>query len=72
MPHCTPETCRPGQRCLHTSHAEENALGFCDGHIATAYVSRELAEPGTKLGFAIKDKIEPATVTALPFYKRAR
>ncbi|MBI5853365.1 MAG: glycine cleavage system aminomethyltransferase GcvT [Planctomycetes bacterium] len=41
-------------------------------NIATAYVPRELAEPGTNLGFAIKDKIEPATVTALPFYKRAR
>jgi dCMP deaminase len=41
MPHCTPETCHPGQRCLHTSHAEENALGFCDGHVATAYVTHE-------------------------------
>jgi dCMP deaminase len=41
MPHCTPESCNPGQRCLHTSHAEENALGFCDGHVATAYVTHE-------------------------------
>lgn len=41
MAHCTPETCRPGQRCLHTSHAEENALGFCDGPVATAYVTHE-------------------------------
>ena len=41
MPHCTPETCNPNQRCLHTSHAEENALGFCDGHVATAYVTHE-------------------------------
>jgi dCMP deaminase len=41
MPHCTPETCNPGQRCLHTSHAEENALGFCDGHVSTAYVTHE-------------------------------
>jgi len=41
MAHCTPETCRPGQRCLHTSHAEENALGFCDGAVATAYVTHE-------------------------------
>jgi dCMP deaminase len=41
MPHCTPDTCRPGQRCLHTSHAEENALGFCDGSVATAYVTHE-------------------------------
>jgi len=41
MPHCTPETCRPGQRCLHTSHAEENALSFCDGQLAVAYVTHE-------------------------------
>ncbi len=41
MPHCTPETCHPGQRCLHTSHAEENALGFCDGPVQTAYVTHE-------------------------------
>jgi len=41
MPHCTPETCGAGQRCLHTSHAEENALGFCDGPVATAYVTDE-------------------------------
>jgi dCMP deaminase len=41
MPHCTPETCGPGQRCLHTSHAEENALGFCDGLVLTAYVTDE-------------------------------
>jgi dCMP deaminase len=41
MPHCTPESCGPGQRCLHTSHAEENALGFCDGLVGTAYVTDE-------------------------------
>ena len=41
MPHCTPETCGPGKRCLHTSHAEENALDFCDGPVATAYVTDE-------------------------------
>ena len=41
MAHCTPETCGSGQRCLHTSHAEENALGFCDGVVATAYVTDE-------------------------------
>ena len=41
MPHCTPETCHPGQRCLHTSHAEENALSFCSGEVATAYVTHE-------------------------------
>lgn len=41
MPHCTPETCNPDRRCLHTSHAEENALGFCDGVVHTAYVTHE-------------------------------
>jgi dCMP deaminase len=41
MPHCTPATCGPGMRCLHTSHAEENALGFCDGPVHTAYVTDE-------------------------------
>jgi dCMP deaminase len=41
MPHCTPETCNPSQRCLHTSHAEENALSFCSGPVATAYVTDE-------------------------------
>lgn len=41
MPHCTPETCNADTRCLHTSHAEENALSFCDGHVAVAYVTHE-------------------------------
>jgi len=41
MPHCESGTCNPNQRCLHTSHAEENALGFCDGPIGTAYVTHE-------------------------------
>jgi len=41
MPHCTPETCNPNQRCLHTSHAEENALGFSAGPVSVAYVTDE-------------------------------
>lgn len=41
MDHCTPETCHEGQRCLHTSHAEENALGFCFGNVKTAFVTAE-------------------------------
>jgi aminomethyltransferase len=41
-------------------------------NIATAYVPDAFAEPGTALGFAIKDKTEPATVVALPFYKRSK
>lgn len=43
-----------------------------DTNIATAYVPVALAQPGTELSFAVRDKREPATVTALPFYKRAR
>ena len=41
-------------------------------NIATAYVPHALAEPGTELGFAIKDKVETAVVRALPFYKRPK
>jgi dCMP deaminase len=41
MPHCTPDTCSPEKRCLHTSHAEENALGFSIGEVQTAYVTDE-------------------------------
>lgn len=41
MPHCTPETCGPDKRCMHTSHAEENALSFCNGTVSVAYVTDE-------------------------------
>lgn len=41
-------------------------------NIGTAYVPDALANPGTTLEFAIKDKREPATVQALPFYKRKK
>ena len=41
-------------------------------NIGTAYVPDSLATPGTQLEFAIKDKREPATVQALPFYKRKK
>lgn len=41
MPHCNSETCNSNSRCLHTSHAEENALSFCAGEISTAYVTHE-------------------------------
>jgi len=43
-----------------------------DTNIASAYVRTEFTEPGTELGFRIKDKTEPCTVTSLPFYKRQR
>jgi aminomethyltransferase len=41
-------------------------------NIATAYVRDEFAAPGTTLGFVVKDKTEPCTVVALPFYQRPR
>ena len=41
MPHCSSDTCGPGKRCLHTSHAEENALSFCSGEVTTASVTHE-------------------------------
>ena len=41
MPHCTDETCNSKQRCLHTSHAEENAVSFSSGDIHTAFVTHE-------------------------------
>ena len=43
-----------------------------DTNIATAYVRTDLANPGTKLEFLVRDKAEPCVVTTLPFYKRAR
>ncbi|MHC4077393.1 MAG: glycine cleavage system aminomethyltransferase GcvT [Planctomycetota bacterium] len=41
-------------------------------NIATCYLPEELSAPGTTLMFAVKNKREAATVTALPFYKRQR
>jgi dCMP deaminase len=41
MIHCNPDTCNSNQRCLHTSHGEENALFFSTGEIHTAYVTDE-------------------------------
>ncbi|MEO6597611.1 MAG: glycine cleavage system aminomethyltransferase GcvT [Planctomycetota bacterium] len=43
-----------------------------DTNIATAYVRIDLAAPGTKLEFLVRDKPEPCVVVPLPFYKRAR
>ena len=61
-------------------HGGETVGVVCSGgasptrgkNIATAYVPHHLGEPGTELGFAIRDKAEPAVVVPLPFYKRAR
>lgn len=41
-------------------------------NIATAFVSVDVAEVGTDLEFAIRDKREPARIAALPFYKRPK
>jgi dCMP deaminase len=41
MPHCDPDKCGPGKRCLRCSHAEENAVASmaCEPHVA--YVTHE-------------------------------
>ena len=41
MKHCQPESCNKDCRCLHTAHAEENALFFSEGEVYTAYVTHE-------------------------------
>ncbi len=41
-------------------------------NIATCYLPKGLSAPGTTLAFAVKDMVEVARVTALPFYKRKR
>ncbi len=51
------------------SGATSPALGV---NIATAYVSADVAAPGTSLEFAVRERREPAAVTALPFYRRTR
>lgn len=42
MPHCTPEECGPGKRCIRTRHAERNALDTCtDRNLLTAFCTHE-------------------------------
>ena len=41
MEHCTDETCNENNRCLHTAHAEENALFNSEGKVYKAYVTHE-------------------------------
>ena len=41
MDHCTDETCNSENRCIHTLHAEENALRFSTGDIYRAYLTHE-------------------------------
>ncbi len=43
-----------------------------DTNIATAYLRTDLAVPGTKLEFLVRDKGEPCVVVPMPFYKRSR
>jgi aminomethyltransferase len=65
----------------YTLHRGEREIGvICSGgasptlgtHIATAYVAVDCAAEGTEIEFTVRDKREPARITALPFYKRAR
>lgn len=41
MRHCNTETCNCDSRCLHTAHAEENALFFSSGPVYKVYVTHE-------------------------------
>ena len=41
MDHCTDETCNAENRCIHTLHAEENALRFSAGEVYKAYLTHE-------------------------------
>ena len=41
MDHCTDETCNSSKRCVHTLHAEENALFFCTGDVWLAFITHE-------------------------------
>lgn len=59
-----------GQQVGHVCSG--NVSPTLDTNIATAYVRQDLATPGTKLEFAVRDKGEPCVVVPMPFYKRAR
>ncbi len=50
-----------------TSGAPSPTLGH---PVAMAYVSPEVAEPGTELGVDVRGRVEPVRVVALPFYRR--
>ncbi|MBM4061688.1 MAG: glycine cleavage system aminomethyltransferase GcvT [Planctomycetes bacterium] len=43
-----------------------------DTNIATAYLRTDLAVPGTKLEFLVRDKAESCVVVKTPFYERKR
>jgi aminomethyltransferase len=42
-----------------------------NANIATVYVKKSAAEPGTKLGIEVRGTLHEATVVALPFYRRS-
>lgn len=62
MRHCEPHTCNSNNRCLHTAHAEENALFFSEGKIHYAFLTHEpclvctrmMARRGVKFIYFIK------------------
>lgn len=62
MRHCTSETCTSESRCIHTAHAEENAIFFSEGQIYYAFITHEpclnctrmLARRGVKFIYFIK------------------
>jgi aminomethyltransferase len=61
--------CSEGQPVgIVTSGTQSPTLG---GPIAMGYVPAELSAPGTQLQVEIRGSLEPATVCALPFYKRS-
>jgi dCMP deaminase len=41
MDHCNDSTCNSENRCIHTLHAEENALRFFTGEAYSAYLTHE-------------------------------
>jgi dCMP deaminase len=41
MKHCDPSTCNSDHRCIHTAHAEENAIFFSEGPIYYAFITHE-------------------------------
>lgn len=72
MDHCNEDNCNSNSRCIHTSHAEENALFFSEGEIHTAYVTHEpclncgrmLARRGVKIIYFNKP------YTSMPTHER--
>lgn len=74
-------TSRRVPRQGYALHAGGKEIGkVCSGgasptlgaNIATGYLPAEYSEPGTEITFATRSGHEPATVVALPFYKRTR